>query len=67
MATRRKPSKRNILEAVGHELKENEPSVVSSTRRKFGEERAEKQRKAILLSKARKLGAKIPRKSMSSR
>lgn len=52
--------KDSTLEAVGHELKVNPPSVLASTRRKFGAARAEKQRKAILLSKARAAGAKIP-------
>lgn len=51
-----------ILHSVGKELKENPPSVLTKTRRKFGPERAEAQRKAILLSKARKRGARIPKK-----
>jgi hypothetical protein len=50
----------SILESVGKELKDNPPSIVTSTRRKFGPARALKQNRAILLSKARKLGAAIP-------
>ena len=53
---------RRILEDVGHELKVNEPEIVGETRRKEGAEQAEKQRVAILLSKAKKRGARIPRR-----
>ena len=49
----------NILEDVGSELKRNPPAVLNKTARKKGIRQAEKQRKAILLSKARRLGAKI--------
>jgi hypothetical protein len=57
----KKPTKtKSILEEVGHELKVDEPRVVSLTRKKFGAERAMKQKRAILLSKARHMGAKIP-------
>ncbi len=48
-----------ILENVGKELKNNPPSILKSTRRKSGAKAAEKQRVAILLSKARKRGARI--------
>jgi hypothetical protein len=48
-----------ILESVGHEIKVNPPKVLESTRRKFGVGRAKKQRVAILLSKARKMGASV--------
>jgi len=51
-----------ILGRVGRELKANRPRILSMTRRKYGPARAERQRKAILLSKARKLGADIPMK-----
>lgn len=47
------------IAAIGRELKDNPPSIVASTRRKFGPARANKQRVAILLSKARKAGASI--------
>lgn len=51
-----------ILQSAGHEIKTNPPKVLAQTRRKYGPARAEAQRKAILLSKARTLGAKIPQK-----
>ncbi|MDI6732331.1 MAG: hypothetical protein QME16_00160 [Planctomycetota bacterium] len=53
---------KTTLEKVGHEIKENPPKILAHTKKKFGKARAEKQRKAILLSKARKEGAKIPLK-----
>lgn len=49
----------NVLEAVGHELKANPPKILAKTRRKSGAKRAEKQRRAILLSKARRQGANV--------
>jgi len=51
---------KETMQRIGHELKTNPPAVLASTRRKFGKARAEKQRRAILLSKARKAGAHIP-------
>ena len=54
------------MEAIGKELKENPPAVLNSTRRKFGVQRAEKQRKAILLSKARAAGVNVPSYSAKS-
>jgi len=42
------------LETAGSEMKANPPSILAKTRRKFGAERAESQRKAIMLSKARR-------------
>jgi hypothetical protein len=66
MATKkpkRKPTKtRKILKSVGAELKKNEPDIVGKTRAKKGQEAAEAQREAILLSKARRRGARIPKK-----
>jgi hypothetical protein len=56
-------SDRAILESVGHELKVNPPKQLARTRRKFGAETAARQKTAILLSKARKAGASIPRRS----
>ncbi len=53
-------SKDDTLEAIGHEMKVNPPAVVNATRRKFGAQRAESQRRAILLSKARRAGVKVP-------
>jgi hypothetical protein len=52
-----------ILQDVGKELKNNPPKVVNSTQKKFGVARAKKQKTAILLSKARKLGAHVPKVS----
>jgi hypothetical protein len=53
------------LQSVGKELRDNPPTVLVSTKRKFGAARAESQRRAILLSKARRMGARIPKpKSM---
>jgi len=52
--------KNDTLEAIGHELKVSPPAIINSTRRKFGAARAAKQKTAILLSKARKAGVKIP-------
>lgn len=54
------PKSRNILESVGRELKDNPPAVLAKTRSKKGSGAANKQRVAILLSKARKDGAKVP-------
>jgi hypothetical protein len=51
---------KKILREVGEELKKNPPKILAKTRREKGKEAAEKQRKAILLSKARRAGAKIP-------
>lgn len=44
---------RETLERIGHELKTNPPKILEKTRRKKGKKAAEKQRIAILLSKAR--------------
>lgn len=54
---------RSIVEAAFHEVKHNEPKIVGHTRRKFGATDAAKQKVAIALSKARKAGASIPRRS----
>jgi hypothetical protein len=51
----------DTLDAIGKELKSNPPAILNATRRKFGVERAQKQRTAILLSKARQAGVKIPK------
>ena len=48
-----------ILQSVGHELKTNPPRILAKTRRKKGKGAAEKQRVAILLSKAREAGAHV--------
>lgn len=51
------------IEAAGHEIKVNPPKILAKTRKKFGKKRMEAQKKAIMLSKARQAGAKIPQKS----
>ena len=48
-----------ILQGIGEELKNNPPAILEKTRRKKGKKRAESQRIAILLSKARKQGARV--------
>ena len=50
------------LQRVGHELKSNPPRVLARTAAKFGAGRAARQRRAILLNKARRAGARIPRR-----
>ncbi len=57
--------RKKILERIGHELKVNEPSIVGKTRRKKGAKAALAQERAILLSKARKAGVRIPKKRRS--
>ena len=52
--------KKKILQSVGKELKNNPPRILAKTAKKKGKAAANKQRVAILLSKARKAGAKIP-------
>lgn len=52
-----------ILQEIGKELKQNPPKVVQATERKFGVARAQKQKKAILLSKARKAGGGVAKVS----
>ena len=56
-------SDKSITAEAFHEVKHNEPKIVGHTRRKFGASDAAKQRVAIALSKARKAGASIPRRS----
>jgi|GEM_PF-3087427 len=45
---------KEATERAFHEVSENEPSIVSKTRQKFGAVRARKQKIAIALSKARR-------------
>lgn len=47
------PSQQKI-ESAGHEMKMNPPKQLAKTKKKFGKKRAQKQRVAIMLSKARK-------------
>ena len=50
---------RKTLESVGREMKNNPPRVLAKTRQKSGAKAANKQRIAILLSKARSKGARV--------
>ena len=61
---KKKTKTQKVLQRVGHELKVDEPEIVGHTRRKYGPARASKQKKAILLEKARKAGARIPKKKI---
>lgn len=63
---KRMSKSRKILHRMGSEMRDNPPRIVEKTRREKGDAAAEKQRKAILLSKARKAGARIPRKGSKS-
>lgn len=45
---------RTDIALAGHEVKTNPPGVLAKTRKRFGAKRAEAQRKAIILSKARR-------------
>lgn len=59
----RKQSKsRNKIKAIGHELKVKPPRVLAKTARKKGAKAADRQRVAILLSKARAAGIAVPGK-----
>jgi hypothetical protein len=60
------PAGQSTMSSIGEEMKSNPPAVLNSTRRKFGVDRARKQRTAILLSKARSAGVKIPSSSPQS-
>lgn len=62
-----KPTKTaQTLQRIGHELKVNEPAIVGKTRKKYGAKRAAAQKKAILLAKARKAGARIRKRPSGS-
>ncbi len=47
------PAKSKI-EAAGHEMKVNPPAILAQTRKKKGKKAAQKQKIAIMLSKARR-------------
>lgn len=51
-----------LTEEAGHEIKVNPPKILAKTARKKGAKQADKQRIAIMLSKARSAGADIPEK-----
>lgn len=56
-----KSKAKSKVAAAFTELARKEPAIIGHTREKFGAERAEKQRVAIALNKARQAGAKIPK------
>lgn len=59
---RKKTKTEKILKSVGRELEKRPPSVLAKTKRKKGKAAARKQEVAILLAKARKRGARIPKR-----
>lgn len=64
LARGKKPTKKNtLIEAAGHEMKQNPPRILAKTAKKSGAKQAAKQKVAIMLSKARAAGADIPKKS----
>ena len=58
----KKTKTERILKSVGHELKVNEPKIVKKMRRTQGSAKADQVKTAILLDKARRRGANIPKK-----
>jgi len=59
---RKRPTRsRRILRSVGKELRDRPPRQLARTRAKFGAKRAAAQKTAILLSKSRAAGARIPK------
>ena len=50
------------LQRIGHEMKVNPPRILAHTASKFGAARAARQKRAILLNKARRAGARLPRR-----
>ena len=56
-----------LVSAAFNEVNTNVPKVVQSTSRKFGPDRARKQKIAIALSKARRAGANLPKPKLSSK
>lgn len=59
-ASMSKHKKDMIVSKMGREMKMNPPSILKKVAKKQGKKKAEKVRRAILLSKARQAGAKIP-------
>ena len=58
-------AKSPAIAAAFREVNTNVPKVVTSTARKFGPDRARKQKAAIALSKARRAGANLPSPKLS--
>lgn len=59
----KKTKTKRIVKKAFHEVHEMTPKTVVNTWVTSGEERAKKQRVAIALSKARRKGARIPKRS----
>lgn len=59
---KKKTKTQQLKEQSFHEVKHNPPDRVYRTEEKYGKKRADKQRTAIALSKARSKGARIPKK-----
>ena len=55
-----KTKNKEILSKMGHEMKKNPQKILAKTAKKKGKAASKKQGVAILLSKARAAGAKIP-------
>lgn len=59
----KKPSKsQQKVSRAFREVNKDEPAQVAKTRKKYGAARAKKQKTAIALSKARRAGARIPKR-----
>lgn len=59
----KKPSKtRQKVSRAFREVNKNVPGIVKHTARKYGAKRAKAQKKAIALDKARRRGARIPKR-----
>ena len=56
IASHRRARRARVLSGIGQELRDNPPSVLAKTIRKKGKAAGDRQRVAILLSKARARG-----------
>lgn len=61
-AGKKQSKTKRLIEAAGKEIKKSPPKVLATTARKSGAKQTNKQRVAIMLSKARAAGANIPEK-----
>jgi hypothetical protein len=64
--SRRRSKSRRLIREAAREVEANEPAIVGHTRRKFGAKRAKRQKTAIKLDKARRRGARIPKRRRKS-
>lgn len=62
MMPRKKSKSRKTVERSMREVHKNPPARVAKTLRKKGKAAAERQMRAIGMSKARKAGARVPKK-----